>query len=415
MNMHFAGLWRNPAFMKLWFGQTVSEFGSRVTRDAIPLVAVITLSATPAQLGLLTAIPSLPILLFGLYIGVWVDRLPRLPMMFATNVLRFLILLVIPAAALAGLLSIEILYAVAAAMSVLGMTFEIAYRAVLPSLVSRDDLVEGNTKLALTDSLAEIGGPALAGLLVQGITAPFALLFDAVSYLVAALSLRAIGAREETVPVNEESDPDTLHSLFDGWRFLLSDAVLRPLLFYRGTASFFGSFIGPLYALYAIETLKLSPGQLGLVIASGGVGAVLGAALSARLPSIGKHMIPILLLNGAMVLLIPLAHGSPLQAMLLLITSQIVGDASAVTFWIHELSLRQSRTPDALLGRVNASSEFLVQGVAPLGAIVAGFLAALSDPRTVLFLAAAGIGLSVLWVVLSPLGIFNQPTKTQAE
>ncbi len=406
MKTHFTGLWHNPDFMRLWVSQTISEFGSRVTRDALPLIAVITLTATPVQLGLLTAIPSIPILLFGLYIGVWIDRLPRLRILFLTNIIRPLILLAIPLTALWGILSVELLYIISAVLSVLGMTFEIAYRAVLPSLVKSEALFEGNSKLAMTDSLAEIGGPALAGLLIQWFTAPFAVLFDIVSYLIAAFILKDIRKQETPRTKPDDIEANSIHEILTGWRFLAGHKLLRPLVLYRSFTSFFGSFIGPLYALFAIETLNLSPAQLGMVIASGGIGAILGSFLSGRLASsrnFGKRLISILLLNGLMVLLIPLTSGSVTQVMILLIISQIVGDATAVLFSIHELSLRQSLTSEELLGRINASSEFLIQGVAPLGAILAGFLATASNPRFVLFLAAFGVIASSLWIILSPL------------
>jgi len=155
----FSGLWRHPDFMKLWIGQTVSEFGSRITREGLPLTAVIVLAATPAQMGLLVAISALPVLILGLLAGVWVDRLRRRPVMLAMDIGRMALLMSIPAAALAGRLSMGLLYIVAAAAGVLTLFFDVAYRSVLPSLVDRENVLEGNTKLATTDALAEIGWP----------------------------------------------------------------------------------------------------------------------------------------------------------------------------------------------------------------------------------------------------------------
>ena len=165
-------LWKHPEFIKLWIGQTISAFGSRITRDGLPLTAVIFLAATPGQMGVLVAISSLPVLLIGLLAGVWVDRLPRRPIMIAMDIGRLLVLLTIPAAALLGRLSIELLYVVAATNSAMSLVFEVAYHALLPALVEREHILEANSKLSATEALAEIGGPSLAGALIQLITAP---------------------------------------------------------------------------------------------------------------------------------------------------------------------------------------------------------------------------------------------------
>jgi MFS family permease len=398
------GLWRNPDFMKLWAGQTVSEFGSRITRDALPLVAVITLAATPTQMAILTAISSLPVLLFGLAAGVIVDRVRRRPIMIAADLTRLILLLSIPAAAVTGTLRIELLYLVAAVTGLLALVFEVAYRAVLPTLLPRRDLLEGNTKLATTDSLAEIGGPAIAGLLVQWISAPLAVIFDALSYLVSAVSFSLIRAPEPP-PEPSANDQNAWRDMLDGWRFLLSDPLLRPLLLRGAMAGFFGNFIGPLYALFAVRTLGLSPAQLGFVIASGGIGALMGALLADRLPRrfpLNVTLIGSLAVGSALHLLIPLAGGSVIVAMLMLIVGQIAGDAAMTVYHINELSLRQAITPDRMLGRVNASIGFLVGGVAPLGALVGGTLADVTSPRAMLFVAAFGIMLAAGWVIVSP-------------
>ena len=166
----FSGL--SPDFKKLWVGQTVSEFGSRITRGGIPLIAVITLAATPAQMGILTAVAAVPVLLIGLFAGAWVDRLRRRPILIAMDLARLALLLTIPAAALTGQLDIGLLYVVIATAGVLTLIFETAYHAYLPSLIARDQIVEANSRLTTSESLAEIGGPALAGVLIQTISAP---------------------------------------------------------------------------------------------------------------------------------------------------------------------------------------------------------------------------------------------------
>lgn len=403
--LRLTGLWHHPDFMKLWASQTVSEFGSRITRDALPLVAVITLQATPAQMGWLTALTSLPILLFGLYAGVLVDRVRRLPVLIAANLLRPLLLLFIPLAAITGTLRIEHLYLIAALTSLLGLVFEIAYRAVLPALIPRHRLLEGNSKLATTDSLAEIGGPAIAGLLVQWITAPLALLFDIASYLIGAGLLLLIRTREAAPPPTPPGQT-AIHDIVAGWRFVLSHPLLRPLLVQAAFSGLIGSLIGPLYSLYGIRTLGFTPAQLGLTIAAGGIGALIGALVAGWLPgriSAGRILVSSRAVAALATLLLPLAGSSPLAAMLALIIMQIISDGAMTIFSIHELSLRQTITPDAMLGRVSASIGFITEALIPLGAILAGLLASATSPRAVLALAASTSLLAALLLALSPL------------
>ncbi len=185
----FGGLWRHPDFMKLWAGQTISELGSRITRDGVPYTAVIVLNAPASQMGFLTAVGAASVLLFGLLAGVWVDRFRRRPIMIAADLARAVILASIPIAAYAHRLSMAQLYVVIALAGFCTVFFDVAYQSYLPSLVERENLLEGNSKLAMSASAAEIAGPSLTGILVQLITAPIAILFDAISFLISAASV----------------------------------------------------------------------------------------------------------------------------------------------------------------------------------------------------------------------------------
>src|SRR5215217_1333572 len=188
----FGGLWRHSNFMRLWAGQTVSQLGSTITREALPYTAILALGASPLQMGLLGAAGAAPLLLLGLFAGVWIDRLRRRPLMIAADLGRALLLLSIPVAYLLGVLHIEQLYLIAALAGILTMFFNVAYHSLLPALVEREQLVEGNSKLGLSESLAEIAGPPLGGALVQLISGPITLLLDAFSFVVSALSLLRI-------------------------------------------------------------------------------------------------------------------------------------------------------------------------------------------------------------------------------
>ncbi|MFN8448961.1 MAG: MFS transporter [Anaerolineae bacterium] len=407
MKRWFSGL--NPDFNTLWLGQTVSEFGSRITRAGIPLIAVITLGASPAQMGILTAVASIPVLVFGLFVGVWVDRLRRRPIMVAVDVLRMGLLLTIPAAALTGHLNIELLYLIVAVISVLGLVFETAYRAYLPSLVARDQIVEGNSRLSTTDALAEVGGPAVAGVLIQVISAPLAIIFDALSFLFSASSFALIRKREAK-PKPSLDERSVTREIAEGVRVIARDPVLRTLAISLGLRSFFGSFYGTLYDLYGIRDLGLTPGILGFLIAAGGVGALVGALLSSRIQKrfgLGRTLVYSLLISSLVGLLTPLAGGSVVLASLMMATAQIVGDGAMIVYWINALSLRQLIVPDHLLGRTNASFGFLAEGVAPVGALIAGVVATGIGARFTLLIAVLGAIGVALWVSRSPVRQLN--------
>ncbi len=404
MNSLFSGLWKHPDFMKLWVGQTVSEFGSRITRGGIPLIAVITLAASPADMGLLAAVASLPVLVFGLFAGVWVDRLRRRPIMIAMDLTRLLILLAIPAAALTGHLDMALLILITALIGVLGLVFETAYHAYLPSLVEREHVVEGNSKLATTDSLAEIGGPALAGLLVQAISAPLAILFDALTFAVSATSFALI-RKPEAKPKPKLDQRSMRREISEGIGVIARDPVLRTLAVGLGLRAFFGNFFGTLYDLYAVRDLGMSAGLLGVTIAGGGIGALIGALLASRFDrrlGLGRTLTGALLISGAVNLLIPLASGSPEVAALMLITAQIVGDGAMTVYMINALSLQQIIVSDHLLGRTNASMGFLAQGIAPVGALIAGGLGTVLGARVTLLIAVIGMLATAVWISRSP-------------
>ena len=194
-------LWGHSDFVKLWVGQTISRVGSVVTRTAVPLVALLVLGAGPFEMALIIVSQSLAVLLVGFFAGAWVDRLRRRPLLIAADAVRALLLFSIPAAYLAHALSLWQLYVVVFLEGCLGVLFDAAYPAYVPSLIGVERLVEGNSKLAASSSLAEIGGPGLAGGLVQLIGAPFAILVDAASYIVSVLSLGLIRSPEPPRPV----------------------------------------------------------------------------------------------------------------------------------------------------------------------------------------------------------------------
>ena len=219
-------LWRHPDFLKLWTGQTISELGSRITREGLPLTAVLVLGAQPAQMGFLAATGAASVLLFGLLAGVWADRIKRRPIMIASDLLRAALLVTIPAAAFAHRISMPQLYVVIALTGFCTVFFDVAYQSYLPSLVEREELLDGNSKLAQSNAIAEVAGPSLTGVLVQTITAPAAILFDALSFVISALSVWLIRKPE---PASKPSPEHThfLEETIAGLCFVFAQPVLK--------------------------------------------------------------------------------------------------------------------------------------------------------------------------------------------
>ncbi len=324
-------LWRHADFMKLWAGQTVSELGSVVTRTAVPLVALLVLGAGPFEMALIVVSASLAVLLVGLVAGAWVDRLrrrPLLPLLIWADAIRAVLLFSIPTAYLAGVLRIELLYVVVFLEGSLGAFFDAAYPAYVPSLIGVDRVLEGNSKLATSSSLAEIGGPGLAGGLVQLIGAPFAILVDAISFFVSAISLGLIRRPEPARPARTSPTP-IRHEILEGLRLVGRHPLLIPLTLRSIIAHVAGSFYGVLYTIYLIQDLHLSPLLLGVVVSAGGVGSLVGSVLASRvIGRLGFGPALIWAAIGASIVgvLTPLAGGPLPLAVLMVFLPQLVGD-----------------------------------------------------------------------------------------
>jgi MFS family permease len=394
----------NRHFAWLWMGQTVSNFGSWITSNGLALTAVLILHATAFQMGLLAALGSVPVMLLGLLAGVWIDRLPRKRLLILADLGRMLLLLSIPLAALSGVLRIELLYMVIMLVGTLTVFFEIAHKSFLPALIAREQLAEGNSKLEASSALAEIAGPSLSGLLIQAISAPFAIVFDALSFLFSALCIGMIRVQE---PANlpMERSQSIWREMQEGLQVLWHDGRLRALAISAGMRNFFGGAFATLYTFYVVRDLGVTPLVYGILVTMGGTGALLGALVApraARRFGPGKLLIVSLLIDGCMTLCIPLAAGPTLVVVTLLIVSQLVGDCGAVLHSVNEVSLRQTIVPERFLGRVNASMHFIGTGLGPIGAILAGVCSELVGVRPTLFIGAVGILCSFVCLLFSP-------------
>ena len=399
-------LWRHADFLKLWTGQTISELGSVVTRTAIPLVALLVLGAGPTEMALLVVAGSLAILLVGFFAGAWVDRLRRRPLLIGTDAIRSLLLLSIPITYAAGGLRMEQLYLVTFLEGCLGALFHAAYPAYVPSLIGIERVVDGNSKLATSSSLAEIGGPGLAGALVQLVSAPFAILVDAVSFAVSAVSLLLIRTPEPARPARTTTAP-IRQDIIEGLRLVRHHRVLFPIAMRSVVAHVAGSFYGVLYTIYLIDDLHLSPFLLGVVISAGGVGSLVGSLFASRVIralGLGPALIWTAAGAAALGILTPLAQGPVLLATLMVFIPQLFGDGLQTIEGVAELSLIQGLSPDRVLGRVNATLEVFSHGIAyPIGALSAAAVAGVIGVRGGIAIGWAGMAVSILFLVFSPL------------
>lgn len=402
--MSTPSLWRHADFLKLWTGQTVSEMGSVVTRTALPLVALLALGAGPAEMAFVVTARASGVLLVGLVAGAWVDRLRRRPLLIWTDVIRSALLLSVPLAYATDSLRMEQLYGVAFLEACLAALFNSAYRSYLPSLVGAERLLEGNAKLSMSSAVAEVGGPGLAGALVQVVTAPLAILVDAFSFAFSAVSLVLIRTREEAR--SREARQAIVREIAEGIRVVRRHTLLLPIAATSVTEHFFGSFYAALYSLYLLNVLGLSPLLLGLVISAGGVGSLVGAAYSGRVVrrlGIGPAMVWMGLGASAIGVLTPLATGPLVVATLMVFLPQLIGDAMDTILWISEETVVQTVVPDRVLGRVNATIEVLSHGAAPFGALVAAVVAELYGVRAAITVGWLGGSAAILFLIFSPL------------
>jgi MFS family permease len=400
-----SGLWRHPDFMKLWTGETISQLGTQVTLLALPTTAIIVVHASPFQVGLLSALEFLPFILVGLPAGVWVDRLRRRPVLIAGDLGRLVALGSIPLFyELFNSVHMIQLYIVAFVSGVCTVFFDVAYQSYLPSLVERDQLVEGNSKLEISRSGAQLAGPALAGILIQILKAPVAIAADAISYLGSAVFVMGI-QKKEPPSLTQKADgsrPRMRSQIAEGLRYVWRHPYLRPIAFCTGSSNLFGSMALAVLLLFAYRQLHLSPGVVGTVLAVGNVGFLAGAFLSgsvARWLGVGRAIVASILLSGLGGILLPLATRS--TAIVLLGLSMILFGFGAVVYNINQVSLRQAITPDSMQGRMNATMRFMVWGTMPIGSLAGGILGGTIGLRPTLWVAAFGGMFPFLFPLLS--------------
>ena len=406
MRVESSGLWKHHDFLKLWAGETVSLFGSQITVLALPLVAANTLQASPSEMGTLGFAQYIPWLLIGMFAGVWVDHLRRRPLMIVADLGRGILLSLIPLAALLGRLQIWYLYVIGFLVGIGNVFFEVAYYAYLPTLVTREELVEGNSKLTASVSASEIAGPGLGGVLTQAITAPLAIIFDALSFFVSAGTL--IRIRKPELPPSPSRQNFTLwRDAWEGLRLVTRHRLLRSFVGCSLTGNIAIDAHLAVYILYLTRELGVTPATLGLIYALGGAGGVLGAAVVGRLNGrfgMGRTIVISQLFHGLCLTALPLAALlGDTRAIVMIASVHFIWGLTASIYTVPAISLRQAITPNHWQGRIAASTRVLTFGVSPLGFLIGGWLGEWIGLWPTLLIAGLALLSSNLWLVLSPL------------
>jgi MFS family permease len=411
-------LWRHPDFVKLWAGDTVSQFGSQVTLLAVPTVAILVLHAGPFQVGVLSALEFLAFPTLGLVAGVYADRLRRRPIMIVCDLGRTLALGSIPVAFLINALTIEQLYIVALVTGIFTVFFDVSYQSYLPALIDRPNLVEGNTKLEISRSVAQVSGPAVAGFLIQWIGGAKAVAVDALSFLVSAIALSAIKKPEpQPLPSTASGASGFVPEVKEGIDVVFKNPILWRIAGCTATTNLGSNMIfGAVFLVFAYRELHLSAGTVGLIFAAGSVGGLIGAFLAAwvaRHLGIGPTLALSIVVGSLALLATPVALiGAPV---LVLSSLGLIGGLTGPIYNISQVSLRQAITPDRVQGRMNATMRTIVWGTIPIGAFIGGILGtAIGLVQTIVVGGVVSL-LAALWIVLGPvIRLKEQPEPVMA-
>jgi MFS family permease len=405
------GLWRHPDFVKLWSAETVSQFGTQFTQLALPLVAIDVLHVSAFEVAALTTVEFLPFLLVSLPAGVWVDRLRRRPILVVGDVSRAVLLGSVPVAYWLGSLTMAQLYVVGFLVGIATVFFDVAYQSYLPSLVERQQLIDGNAKLEISRAAAQLGGPGLAGIVIDFLRAPAALAFDALSYVGSALFI--FGIRKSESSVRTDAPRRRMREeLREGLRYVLTHPFLKNIAACTALFNFWGNMGFAVLLVFARRELHLSPLAIGLAFTLSNVGPLLAAFNANRISSrfgVGRTIIGASIIGAPTFLVIPFAPEGN-AALAILIPAFIVGGLSNVIYNVTQVSLRQAITPERIQGRMNSVMRFIVWGTIPLGAIIGGVLASKIGVKRTLIVSGIGCFPPFLPVLFSPVrGIVEMP------
>jgi MFS family permease len=393
-------LLRKRSFRRYWTGQSISLVGDQISQIALPLVAVLALHADAAQMGWLATAQLMPALLLSLPAGAWADsRAHRRRVMIATDLARAMLIASVPIAYALDALTFTQLYAVALGIGALTVLFDVCNTILFVSLIPAERYIEGNSLVNGSRAMSFVAGPSAGGLLVQLLTAPLALLADAVTYLASACCLARI------TPVEPSAVPAAKGHFTAGLRWIFRSRVMRATFAGSATVQFFNFIFHTLFVLYATTELGLSAGVLGSVLGVGAIGGLVGAALTGRLVrrvGVGPAVVIGFAAFPVPLLLVPLADGPDALVLSLLFLAEFGSCVGAMIVDISLGSLQTALIPNALRARINGAYRTLTHGVRPLGALAGGALGTAVGLRPTLWIATAGAVMCLVWVLPSP-------------
>ncbi|MFF0745364.1 MFS transporter [Streptomyces sp. NPDC004111] len=403
-------------FLKLWVGQGVSQFGTQVSMLAIPTLAILVYQATPFQVSVIGAAQVVPFALFALPAGTLVDRWPRRLTLIVCDIGRALAAGALVLAYLAGYRELWVIYVVAAVMGTFTVVFDIAYLSLVPQVVGAKGLLGANARLSATDSVAETAGPAIGGALVAAIGPAKAVFVDSVSYLLSVVALLFMKT-EETAREKPKLDARTMVAeIREGLRFVVRHPVLARLAVANSTFDFGVAIFQSVYLVFLYKTLHFSPWLVGVLAAVTGISNVLGAMTISRVVGrfgLGPTLVCSILAGGVAYLFLPLSQLGAAVAVIVVVN--VVAGFTNAWYDINQYTLRQTVTPDHLLGRVNATMRMIFSGPRPLGFLLGGGLAVWTSVPTTIFLGALVSTVSALFVFFGPIRAVREATEDETQ
>ncbi|MDW4574089.1 MFS transporter [Microbacterium sp. M3] len=396
-------LWRDRNFLTLWSSQALSQFGAQITELAIPVLAVLMLDATEWEVGVLGAAQVAAFLVVGLPAGAWIDRMRKRHVMIVADAVRAVALGMLPLLALFGVLEIWHMIAVALVMGIATVFFDVSNQSIVPSLVRPNQIAEANGKLQSTEQLAGLVGPAVGGWLVGVLAAPLAIIITVGTYVASFVALLFTRDHEQ-LRAPDDHKP-LLHEIGEGLRWVFGNPLLRRIVLTTGTANFFGTISMTLLPIFVLRELGLTPEMLGIVFSLSSVGGLLGAIATPRIVArIGEaRAIPISAIAFSVLpFFLPAISLAPALAFPLLVVQFFFASFTVLLYNITQVTFRQRITAPRLLGRMNASVRFVVWGVMPIAALLAGALGTWIGTVPTLWIAAFGELFACLFVVIGP-------------
>lgn len=403
-------LWDDPVFTRIWTAHSISQVGTAVTQFALPLLAVQTLDASNTQVGLLLGVGTIPLLVLGLFIGVWTDRRRRLPLMIASDLARMLLIAIIPIAWLLDALSLGLLFVVVILFGLFSVLFDVASQALVNSVVPREHMINGNATMQTSYAIADVAGPAGAGLLIRALGVPIAFAVDAVSFGLSAMALIGTRTAERHMDQIASSSGHPVRSvLTDIWvglDFVFRSETLRTLTLGVAVWNLFTAMSRAMLVIYLLKTLAFSEVTIGLVASAGGLGILVGTFLPGLVTQrlgLGRGIMLALGLSIPAYSLVAIASGPFWLTIGIVIAGYVLEQLTSSVADINQFSLRNAATPNRLRGRVASVARVILRSTIPVGFVVGGLVADHVGLRAAMLLGAVGPLLFGILILRSPI------------